>query len=125
MNLSYASGTSTEPLLGITIGDKFDEIVNSYPDNEALIVHHQNFRWTYTQLQQTVNNCARALMDCGLKKGYRVGIWSPNRYEWAVMQFATAKVGIILVNINPSYRAHELDYALNQSGKYTDVDHSK
>ncbi|PHN05385.1 AMP-binding protein [Flavilitoribacter nigricans] len=116
MNLSYASGTSTVPLLGITIGDQFDEIVKTYPDNEALIVHHQNIRWTYRQLQQAVNECARALVACGIKKGDRVGIWSPNRYEWAVMQFATAKAGVILVNINPSYRVHELAYALNQSG---------
>ncbi len=114
--LSYSSGTSSIPLLGITIGDKFDEIVDKYPNQEALVVVHQNIRWTYKELQAEVDTCAKALLACGLKKGDRVGIWSPNRYEWTVMQFATAKVGIILVNINPSYRTHELTYALNQSG---------
>jgi len=114
--ISYTSGTSKVPLLGTTIGDKFDEIVKQFPDKEALIVHHQNIRWTYRRLQQEVDKCAKALLVCGLEKGDRVGIWSPNRCEWTVMQFATAKVGVILVNINPSYRVHELEYALNQSG---------
>lgn len=112
---SYTCGISNEPLLGITIGDKFDEIVSQFPDNEALIVHHQNIRWTYTQLQERVNDCAKALLTAGIKKGDRIGIWSSNRYEWTVLQFATAKVGAILVNINPSYRIHELEYVLNQS----------
>ena len=116
MQLSYTSGTSTTPLLGITIGDKFDAIAQQFPDREALIVHHQDIRWTYRELQQVVDQCAKALLACGLEKGDRVGVWSPNRYEWAVVQFATAKVGIILVNINPAYRLHELEYALNQSG---------
>ncbi|MCX2719720.1 AMP-binding protein [Lentiprolixibacter aurantiacus] len=114
--LSYASGTSNEPLLGITIGDKFDEIVSQYPDNDALIVHHQKVKWSYRELQQQVNDCAKALIASGIKKGDRVGIWSSNRSEWTVLQFATAKAGAILVNINPSYRIHELEYALNQSG---------
>lgn len=113
--LSYTCGTSLEPLLGMTIGDKFDQTVDRYPDNEALIVHHQDIRWTYAQFKDQVDNCARALMAVGLKKGERIGIWSPNRYEWAVTQFATAKMGAILVNINPSYRLHELEYALKQS----------
>lgn len=113
---SYTCGISNEPLLGITIGDKFDEIVSRFPDNEALIVHHQNIRWTYNQLQEQVNDCAKALITTGIKKGNRVGIWSSNRCEWTVLQFATAKVGAILVNINPSYRVHELEYALKQSG---------
>ena len=112
---SYTCGISNEPLLGITIGDKFDEIVSKFPDNEALIVHHQNIRWTYSQLQEQVNDCAKALLTAGIKKGDRVGIWSSNRYEWTVLQFATAKVGAVLVNINPSYRIHELEYVLNQS----------
>jgi fatty-acyl-CoA synthase len=114
--LSYTSGTSSIPLLGITIGDKFDQIVEEFPNQEALIVHHQNIRWTYKQLKERVDNCAKALLACGLQKGDRVGIWSPNCAEWTVLQFATAKVGVILVNINPSYRLHELKYALNQSG---------
>ena len=113
---SYTSGTSKEPLLGITIGDKLDEIAARYPDNEALIVHHQDIRWTYRQLLEKVNNCAKALLASGIKKGDRVGIWSSNRCEWTVLQFATTKAGAILVNINPSYRIHELEYALNQSG---------
>ncbi|OJJ19517.1 AMP-binding protein [marine bacterium AO1-C] len=114
--LSYLSGTSNTPLLGITIGDQFDQTVAQYPNNDALIVYHQNIRWTYQQLQQEVDQCARAFMTIGLQKGDRIGIWAPNRYEWLVTQIATAKIGAILVNINPSYRVHELKYALNQSG---------
>ncbi|MEN8790514.1 MAG: AMP-binding protein, partial [Flavobacteriaceae bacterium] len=114
--ISYSCGISKKPLMGVTIGDKFDEIVNRFPDHEALIVHHQGIRWTYSQLQEQVNNCAKALLALGIQKKDRVGIWSSNRYEWTVLQFATAKVGAILVNINPSYRIHELEYALNQSG---------
>ena len=114
--LSYISGTSNTPLLGITIGDMFDQTAGKYPDNEVLIVSHQNVRWTYAQLQAKVNECARAMMAIGLQKGDRIGIWAPNRYEWLVTQLATAKVGAILVNINPSYRLSELQYALNQSG---------
>ena len=103
-------------MLGITIGDQFDQTVGQHPHNDALIVYHQNIRWTYQQLQQEVDQCARAFMTIGLQKGDRIGIWSPNRYEWLVTQIATAKIGAILVNINPSYRVHELKYALNQSG---------
>lgn len=113
---SYNSGTSTIPLLGMTIGEKFDEIAKQFADNEALVVSHQNIRWTYQDLQAKVDQCAMALIACGLKKGDRVGIWAPNRAEWTVLQFATAKAGVILVNINPSYRKHEVKYALNQSG---------
>jgi len=113
---SYSCGTSNTPLLGMTIGDKFDEIVEIYPNREALVVVHQNIRWTYNQLNDKVVKCAKALIACGLLKGDRVGIWAPNRSEWLVLQIATAKVGIILVNINPSYRKHEVSYALNQSG---------
>ncbi len=115
MEISYASGISDTPLLGITIGDMFDDIAHKFSDNEALIVHHQNIRWTYSQLKQAVEHCAKALISLGIQKGERVGIWAPNRYEWTVLQFATAKMGAILVNINPSYRVHELEYALNQS----------
>lgn len=112
---SYSSGTSTLPLLGMTIGEKFDEIVQLYPQSEALVVSHQNIRWTYQELQSKVDECAMALMACGMEKGDRLGIWAPNRSEWTVLQFATAKAGIIMVNINPSYRNHEVKYALNQS----------
>ena len=113
---SYVSGTSTMPLLGCTIGEMFDQIVAEYPDQEALIVRHQELRYTYRQLQLEVDRCARGLMALGLQKGERIGIWSPNRAEWTIIQFATSKLGAILVNINPSYRVHELEYALQQSG---------
>ncbi|MFN8354096.1 MAG: AMP-binding protein [Spirosomataceae bacterium] len=114
--LSYASGTSSQPLLGITIGDLFDQVAERFPDNDALLVHHQQIRYSYRTFQQVVNQCAKAFLALGIRKGERVGVWSPNRYEWTVTQFATAKIGAILVNINPSYRLHELEYALNQSG---------
>ena len=113
--LSYLSGTSTKPLLGITIGDMLDDIAARFPQNDALIVPHQDIRFNYQQFKTIVNDCARAFLALGVQKGDRVGMWSPNRYEWTVTQFATAKIGAILVNINPSYRLHELEYALNQS----------
>lgn len=114
--LSYVSGISSQPLLGKTIGDLFDDIAMRFPDNDALIVHHQQIRYSYLQFKNVVDQCAKAFLALGVRKGERVGIWSPNRYEWTVTQFATAKIGAILVNINPSYRLHELEYALNQSG---------
>ncbi len=113
---SYISGTSDKPLLGVTIGDMFDAIVARYPDNEALVVCHQALRYTYRQLKAQVDQCARALIALGVQKGQRVGIWAPNCAEWAITQFATSKIGAILVNINPSYRVHEVQYALKQSG---------
>ncbi|MBV0934652.1 AMP-binding protein [Marinobacterium weihaiense] len=113
---SYTSSTADKPLIGMTIGDKFDEIAQQYPDNDALIVLHQDIHWSYRELQRQVNQCARALMALGVQKGDRIGIWAPNRAEWTLTQFATAKIGAILVNINPAYRTHELEYALNQSG---------
>src|SRR6266496_2241041 len=113
---SYASGTSDTPLLGLTIGDMFDQTVEKYPDNAALISRHQNIRFTYRELQAEINQCAKGLMQLGFKKGERIGIWSPNRSEWCITQFATSKIGVILVNINPSYRLNELEYVLNQSG---------
>ncbi len=113
---SYASGTSDTPLLGLTIGDLFDQTVERYPDQPALISRPQHVRLTYRELQQQVNQCAKGLMQLGLQKEQRVGIWSPNRAEWCITQFATSKIGVILVNINPSYRLHELEYALKQSG---------
>jgi fatty-acyl-CoA synthase len=113
---SYVSGVGDTPLLGITIGDMFDVIVDQYADHEALNVRHQGLRYTYRQLQREVERCARGLMALGLDKGERIGIWSPNRAEWTITQLATSKIGAILVNINPSYRVHELEYALQQSG---------
>ena len=115
-SLSYTCGTSNTPLLGITIGDKLDQIAGAYPNNEALIVKHQKIRYTYQQLLTEVNRVARAFLSLGIKKGDRVGVWAPNCVEWTLTQFATAKIGAIQVNINPSYRLHELSYALNQSG---------
>jgi fatty-acyl-CoA synthase len=113
---SYVSGSSDLPLLGYTIGEMFDQVVAQYPDQEALVARHQGLRYTYRQLQVEVDRCARGLMALGLQQGERIGIWSPNRAEWTITQFATSKIGAILVNINPSYRVHELEYALQQSG---------
>jgi fatty-acyl-CoA synthase len=113
---SYTSGTSDTPLLGLTIGDLFDQTVEKYPDHPGLISRQQNIRLTYRDLQDQVNRCAKGLMHLGFQKGQRVGIWSPNRAEWCVTQFATSKIGVILVNINPAYRLQELEYALKQSG---------
>ncbi len=113
---SYVSSVGDTPLLGLTIGEMFDQIVAQYPNHEGLIVRHQGLRYTYRQLQEEVDRCACGLMALGLQKGERLGIWSPNRAEWTIVQFATSKIGAILVNINPSYRVHELEYALQQSG---------
>ncbi|MEH6560857.1 MAG: AMP-binding protein, partial [Marinobacter sp.] len=113
---SYTSGTSKKPLLGMTIGEMLDRTANTYPDTEALVCLHQDIRWTYKEFVAKVNEAARAFLAIGVKRGDRVGIWAPNRYEWTVTQFATAKVGAILVNINPAYGMHELEYALNLAG---------
>jgi fatty-acyl-CoA synthase len=113
---SYTSGTSDVSLLGLTIGDMFDRTATRYADNEALVSRHQNLRYTYRQLQTEVDRCARALIALGVEKGQRVGIWAPNCAEWTITQFATSKLGAILVNINPSYRLSEVQYALRQSG---------
>jgi len=114
--LSYAGGISELPLLDLTIGDMLDRIAERYPDNQALVSVHQGLRYTYREFLQDVDRCARALMAIGLEKGDRIGIWSPNYAEWTILQFASSKVGAILVNINPSYRLNELEYALTQSG---------
>ncbi len=113
---SYTSATSDTPLLGLPIGDAFDKTAVTYPDNPALISRHQQIRLTYRELQSQVDQCAKSLLAMGIQKGQRIGIWSPNRAEWCVTQFATSKIGAILVNINPSYRTHELEYVLQQSG---------
>jgi fatty-acyl-CoA synthase len=113
---SYVHGASAMPLLGDTIGAHFDKAVGRWPEAEALVVRHQGVRWTYRELQQQVDACAAGLLALGLEPGERVGIWSPNNAEWVVTQFATAKAGIILVNINPAYRLTELEYALNKVG---------
>jgi fatty-acyl-CoA synthase len=113
--LSYTHSASNVPLIGSTIGDAFDRVVESYPEHEALVSLHQDLRYTYRQLQAEVDRFARGLMALGMRKGERVGIWSPNHAQWVVTQFATAKIGAILVTINPAYRVHELEYALNQA----------
>jgi fatty-acyl-CoA synthase len=115
-NLSYAHGADDRPMIGATIGDLFDRMVEQVPENEALVSYHQGRRYTYRQLQDEANRFARGLLALGIRKGDRVGIWSPNHAEWVVTQLATAKIGAILVNINPAYRVAELEYALAQSG---------
>ncbi|MBB3232214.1 AMP-binding protein [Halomonas stenophila] len=117
--ISYVSGISDTPLKGQTIGDCFDATVERFPEQDALISRHQGLRYSWQQLQQAVDQAARGLLALGVAKGDRVGIWSPNCAEWTITQFATAKVGAILVNINPSYRTHELEYALKQSATST------
>jgi fatty-acyl-CoA synthase len=114
--VSYVSGTSDKPLLGDTIADDFDRTVAAHGDRDALVDRASGRRWTYRQLADEVNAVALGLVDLGVEKGDRVGIWSPNCAEWTFTQYATAKIGAILVNINPAYRTHELKYVLNQAG---------
>ncbi len=121
---SYVSGTSTQPLLGETIGENLRRIVERFPDREALVVVHQKHRATYKQFWDETSKIARGLLVRGVKKGDRIGIWAPNRFEWVELQYATARMGAILVNINPAYRTHELEYALTHSGVSTLV-HAK
>ena len=113
---SYARGETTPPLIEETIGGNFQRIAAAHADREALVEVASGRRWTYAELDRDVNALARGLIAAGIAKGDRVGIWSPNCAEWTLAQFATAKVGAILVNVNPSYRTHEAAYALNQSG---------
>jgi fatty-acyl-CoA synthase len=116
MSLSYVHGTASVPLRGETIGAALDRIAADFGDRDALISCHQNLRYTYAQLLDQVNCAARGLLALGVKRGDRVGIWSANVAEWVITQYAAAKTGAILVNINPAYRSRELEYALNQSG---------
>ena len=111
---SYAHGASIKPLLGETLGVNFDLAAEKWGDNDALIVRHQGIRWTYNDLKKEVDAFAAGLLALGLEPGDRIGIWSPNNSEWVVTQYATAKAGLILVNINPAYRVAELEYALNK-----------
>ncbi|MEV6410184.1 AMP-binding protein [Kribbella sp. NPDC051718] len=113
---SYASGVSSVPLLGETIGQNLRRTVAEYGDREALVEVVSGRRWTYASFGAEVDEFARGLMGRGIAKGDRVGIWAPNCAEWTITQYATAAIGAILVNINPAYRTHELAYALNQSG---------
>jgi fatty-acyl-CoA synthase len=116
MALSYASGASSRPLLGQTIGDNLIDTVRRFGANDALIVRHQDIRWTYRELDAEIDRVARGLLALGAAKGDRLGIWSPNSAEWVLVQYATAKLGVILVNINPAYRIHEVSFVLRQSG---------
>ncbi len=114
--LSYSSGESATPLLGDTIGANFDATVRQFGDREALIDGPTGRRWTYTELGADVDALALGLLEMGIGQGDRVGIWAPNCPEWTLTQYATAKIGAILVNINPAYRTRELEFVLNQSG---------
>ncbi|MFI7633198.1 AMP-binding protein [Nonomuraea sp. NPDC049400] len=114
--LSYASGVSEVPLLGETIGENFERAVARFGEREALVDVAAGRRWTYAELDAAVNEVALGLLARGIAKGDRVGIWAPNCAEWVLVQYATAKIGAILVNVNPAYRAHELAYVVQQSG---------
>ena len=113
---SYVHGASSVPLLGETIGENLRRTVERHGEREALVVRHQGYRATYRELWEQTGLAARGLLARGVSKGDRVGIWATNRQEWVVAQYATARMGAILVNINPAYRTSELEYALNQSG---------
>ncbi|HHW62370.1 MAG TPA: AMP-binding protein [Rhodocyclaceae bacterium] len=115
-NQSYVHGASDKQLIGQTIGRFFDEACARHAEREALVVRHQNVRLTYAQLKSRVDALACGLMRLGLAPGERIGIWSQNTMEWALTQFASAKAGLVLVNINPAYRRAELEYALNKVG---------
>ncbi|WP_460956786.1 AMP-binding protein [Parasphingorhabdus pacifica] len=113
---SYASGVSDVPLLGDTIGANLDRTAGRVGDRDALVEYSSGRRWTYREFVADVDALALGLLGEGIGKGDRVGVWAPNRAEWTVVQYATAKIGAILVNINPSYRVHELEFVLNQAG---------
>ncbi len=111
---SYICGEGNQQLIYNTIGNQLEKITEQFPDNEALVVCHQNIRWSYKALNQKVDQLATGLLSLGLKKGDRIGIWGPNSYEWVLTQLATAKIGVIMVCINPAYRLYELEYALTK-----------
>ncbi len=116
MTDSYAPGQTTTALLEETIGANLEQTVSRFGEREALVSFHQGVRYTWTELNDAVDELARGLIAAGLRRGDRVGMWSPNCAEWVLVQYATAKLGVILVNINPAYRTSELEYALRQSG---------
>lgn len=113
---SYAHGTGTTALLGDTIGRNLARAVQAHPDREALVDVPSGRRWTYAEFGAAVDELARALMASGVEQGDRVGIWAVNCPEWVLVQYATARIGAVMVNINPAYRAHELEYVLRQAG---------
>src|SRR5438105_11269394 len=114
--LSYVHGASSTALIGETIGVHFDKVAERGGARDALVSRHQSIHWSYIALKERVDAFAAGLVALGLRPGERIGIWSPNNAEWVVAQFATAKAGLILVNINPAYRLAELEYALNKAG---------
>ncbi|CAL9361731.1 2-succinylbenzoate--CoA ligase [Streptomyces sp. enrichment culture] len=113
---SHASGAREVPLLGDTIGENLDRTVRRFPDHDALVEAATGRRWTYAEFAADVDTLALGLLGLGITKGDRVGIWAPNRAEWTLIQYATAKIGAILVTVNPAYRIHELEYVVRQSG---------
>lgn len=113
---AYTHGASSVALLGETIDENLKKTVAKYADQDALICSHQNYRATYKEFYDQVVEVAKGLIALGVKRGERVGVWSPNCYQWTLLQYATAKIGVILVNINPAYRTSELIYVINQSG---------
>jgi fatty-acyl-CoA synthase len=115
VEVSYTCGTSDVPLLGMTVGEMVNAIAAKYPDNEAIVSVHQDIRWTYREFLEKCDEVAKGLMALGVEKGNRVGIWAMNHAEWILVQFATAKIGAIMVNINPAYRTYELEYVLKQA----------
>lgn len=114
--LSIARGGDRSPLLEVTIGAAFDRTAAEQGDREALVVRHQGIRWSWRELARRVDAVAAGLLALGLERGDRIGIWAPNCAEWVVLQFASAKAGLVLVNINPAYRVYELEYALRKVG---------
>jgi fatty-acyl-CoA synthase len=116
VTLSYAHGAYPDPLLGETIAGNLERTIARVPDADALVSCHQGIRYSYAEFGDAVDRLASGMLAAGLRKGDRVGVWGPNRAEWVLTQYATAKLGVILVNINPAYRVHELEYALGHSG---------
>ena len=116
MHLSHSAGPRDVPLIDATIGDQLARIAARFADRDALVVRHQSYRASYRELWEQVDRAARALLARGVHKGDRVGIWAPNRHEWTVIQYATARVGAILVTINPAYTRDEVRYALDKAG---------
>src|SRR5690348_5133267 len=113
---SYAKGETEPPLLEETIGVNLDRTVAAFPDRESLVECASGRRWTWRELNHDVDLFARGLIASGIEKGDRIGVWAPNCAEWTITQYAAAKIGAILVNVNPAYRTHEFSYAVNQSG---------
>ncbi|PRC45975.1 AMP-binding protein, partial [Mycobacterium sp. ITM-2017-0098] len=113
---SYDAGPTDTPILEETIGANFERTAATYPDHDALVDVASRRRWTYAELDDDIDTVARGLMSLGVERGDRVGVWAPNCPEWTIVQYATAKIGAILVNINPAYRTHELRYVLDQAG---------